>query len=118
MPVERSCFMSKPGAKIEVGEWLQWERPSAPNWRKLLADNERCRITELRLWLRITIEGHAARSDEAVLEIELPAKDMEAHLAEHVFPLVSSLYERFGVSGLSVNRVKAEVDRLLSGRKR
>ncbi len=76
----------------------------------------------LRSWANplsdLLIEGHAARSDEAVFEIELPAKDMEAHLAEHVFPLVSSLYERFGVSGLSVNRVKAEVDRLLSGRKR
>lgn len=73
----------------------------------------------LRSWANplsdLMIEGHAARSDEAVLEIEVPAKDMEARLPEHIFPLVSSLYERFGVSGLSVNRVKAEVDRLISG---
>lgn len=74
----------------------------------------------LRSWanplIDLLFEGHAARSDEAVLEIEVPAKDMEARLAEHVFPLVSSLFERFGVSGLSVNRIKPEVDRLLSSR--
>lgn len=74
----------------------------------------------LRSWANplsdLLIEGHAARSDEAVLETEVPAKDLEARLAETVFPMVSSLYERFGVSGLSVNRVKAELDRLLSSR--
>lgn len=74
----------------------------------------------LRSWANplsdLLIEGHAARSDEAVLETEFPAKDIEARLAEIVCPLVSSLYERFGVSGLSVNRVRAELDRLLSSR--
>lgn len=76
----------------------------------------------LRSWASplsdLIVEGHAARSDEAVLEIEVPAKNIEGHLAEHLFPLVSSLYERFGVTGLSISRVKTEVDRLLSSRTR
>jgi transcriptional regulator with XRE-family HTH domain len=74
----------------------------------------------LRSWANplsdLLIEGHAARSDEAVLETVISADGVTGRLAEHVFPLVSSLYERFGVAGLSVNRVKAEVDRLLSSR--
>lgn len=74
----------------------------------------------LRSWANplsdLLIEGHAARSDEAVLETEMPAGDISSRLAEHLFPLVSSLYERFGVTGLSVNRVRTEVDRLLNSR--
>lgn len=72
----------------------------------------------LRSWANplsdLLIEGHAARSDEAMLEAVLPAAGIEARLAEHVFPLVSSLYERFGVTGLSQNRVQAEIGRMLS----
>lgn len=74
----------------------------------------------LRSWANplsdLLIEGHAARSDEAVLETEVPATGIGANLAEHVFPLATSLYERFGVSGLSLKRVGAEVERLLSSR--
>ncbi|MBX6382453.1 MAG: helix-turn-helix transcriptional regulator [Microbispora sp.] len=74
----------------------------------------------LRSWANpladLLIEGHAARSDEAMLETVIPANDVTARLAEHLFPLVSSLYERFGVAGLSESRVKAEVDRLLNSR--
>ena len=74
----------------------------------------------LRSWANplsdLMIEGHAARSDEAVLELEAPAEDMEAHLADHIFPIVSSLYERFGVVGLSINRVTSEVKSLLASR--
>lgn len=74
----------------------------------------------LRSWSNplsdLMIEGHAARSDEAVLETTIPATDVESRLAEHVFPLVSSLYERFGVTGLSESRVQAELGRLLSQR--
>jgi hypothetical protein len=76
----------------------------------------------LRSWANpladLLIEGHAARSDEAMLEAVLPAQDVTARLAEHLFPLIASLYERFGVVGLSENRVKAEVDRLLGHRSR
>lgn len=74
----------------------------------------------LRAWANplsdLLIEGGAARSDEAVLEAELPAEGIKERLAEHVHPLVSSLYERFGVTGLSASRVKGEVDRLLRSR--
>lgn len=76
----------------------------------------------LRSWANplsdLMIEGHAARSDEALLEIEVPVKDTELRLAEPIFPLVSQLYERFGVTGLSIERVKAEVERLLAAGKR
>jgi transcriptional regulator with XRE-family HTH domain len=72
----------------------------------------------LRSWANplndLLVEGHAARSDEAALEAVISADGITVRLAEHLFPLVSSLYERFGVSGLSESRVKAEVDRLLN----
>jgi hypothetical protein len=64
----------------------------------------------------LLIEGHAARSGEAMLEAALPAQDVTPRLAEHLFPLISSLYERFGVVGLSESRVRAEVDRFLGQR--
>lgn len=74
----------------------------------------------LRAWSNplsdLLIEGHAARGDEAMLEAVLPAKDLSERMAEHLFPLVSSLYERFGVAGLNQSRITAEVDRLLQSR--
>ena len=74
----------------------------------------------LRSWATpmsdLLVEGHAARSDEAVLEVTVPAENITGRLAEHLFPMISSLYERFGVTGLSVGRVKAETDRLLNSR--
>lgn len=56
--------------------------------------------------------GTAATSDEAILELVVPAADIESRLAQHVFPLVASLYERFGVTGLSLDRVAAEIQRM------
>ncbi|HSM40885.1 MAG TPA: helix-turn-helix domain-containing protein [Afifellaceae bacterium] len=74
----------------------------------------------LRAWANplsdLVIQGGAARGDEAMLETEVPADDMARRLAEHLFPLVSSLYERFGVTGLSEARVETEVSRLLASR--
>lgn len=74
----------------------------------------------LRPWANpltdLLVEGHAARSDEAVLETVVPGEDVAGRLAEHLFPMVASLYERFGVVGLSENRVRAEVVRLLGSR--
>jgi transcriptional regulator with XRE-family HTH domain len=64
----------------------------------------------------LLVEGTAARSDEALLETTVPAADIEKNLAIYVFPLVASLYERFGVTGLSINRVRAEVERLQKSR--
>jgi transcriptional regulator with XRE-family HTH domain len=71
----------------------------------------------LRAWANpltdLHVQGGAARTDEAVLEATVPAENMEQALAGHLFPLVSSLYERFGVTGLSENFVAEEVGRLL-----
>lgn len=74
----------------------------------------------LRSWANplsdLFLEGHAARSDEVLLETLVPAQDLSAHLAEYLFPMVASLYERFGVVGLSSHRIEAEVGRLLKSR--
>jgi transcriptional regulator with XRE-family HTH domain len=60
----------------------------------------------------LLIEGSAARSDEAMLEAIIPVADINKDLAAHIFPLVASLYERFGVAGLSIDRVRPVVERL------
>lgn len=74
----------------------------------------------LRAWANpladLLVEGGAARSDEALLETVAPAKDIEANLAAHVTPLIASLYERFGVTGVSPQQVAGEVERFLKGR--
>lgn len=49
-----------------------------------------------------------------MLEAKFSANDIESRLAECMLPLLTSLYERFGVAGLSLNRVEAEVQRLLN----
>jgi transcriptional regulator with XRE-family HTH domain len=72
----------------------------------------------LRSWANplsdLLVEGYAARSDEAVLEGKFPAQGIEGQLAKYLLPLLASLYERFGVAGVSPNRVEAEVQRLLN----
>jgi transcriptional regulator with XRE-family HTH domain len=60
----------------------------------------------------LMFEGGAARSDEALLETTVAVQDVKERLAEVLHPLVASLFERFGVSGLSVERVRTEVERL------
>ena len=76
----------------------------------------------LRAWANPSsntfFEERVARSDEAILEAVIPAKDLSIRLAEHIYPLVSSLYERFGVIKLSEDLVQAEVERLLSKKTR
>ena len=64
------------------------------------------------------IEGGASRSDEAQVETAATAVDIEGDLPNLVHGMVASLLERFGVSGLSLERVKAEVDRMRSSRAR
>jgi transcriptional regulator with XRE-family HTH domain len=70
----------------------------------------------LRAWANplsdLGIEGGAARSDEAMLETDVSIKDIAARLPEVVHPLVASLFERFGVTGLSVDQVKGELDKM------
>lgn len=58
--------------------------------------------------------GGRARSDEAVLEGSATVPVIEADLAQAVYPLVSSLYERFGVTGISQSFVKSELERMLA----
>ena len=58
----------------------------------------------------------AAKSNEAVLEAVMPARNIPARLADYIYPLVSSLYERFGITELSQDFVKKELERLLSRR--
>lgn len=55
----------------------------------------------------------AARGDEATLETVVSATAIEADLAGCVYPLVASLYERFGVAKLSPDYVKREVESFL-----
>jgi transcriptional regulator with XRE-family HTH domain len=70
----------------------------------------------LKVWanplIDLLVEGSAARSDEAILQTIVPAAGIEKNLAENIYPLITSLYERFGVAGgLSFNRVRMEVER-------
>jgi hypothetical protein len=60
----------------------------------------------------LMMEGGAARSDEAILEAVVPADEVKTNLAKWLHPLVASLFERFGVTGLTVERVHAELDRM------
>jgi transcriptional regulator with XRE-family HTH domain len=58
---------------------------------------------ELRSWANplgglLTVEGQRGRSDEAVLEISMPAAAIESALDDYVLALTAPLYERFGVT--------------------
>jgi hypothetical protein len=64
----------------------------------------------------IFMEGGAARSDEAMLETVVPAKEIPFNLATYLHPLIASLFERFGVTGLSVDRVEAELEKMKANR--
>lgn len=70
----------------------------------------------LRSWANpladLTIEGGASRSDEAVIEAVVPVADIKADLAKHLHPMIASLFERFGITGLSIARVEAELERM------
>ncbi|UPJ59478.1 helix-turn-helix transcriptional regulator [Bradyrhizobium sp. 192] len=74
----------------------------------------------LRAWASpmadLFMEGGAARSDEAMLETVVPAKEIPSNLATYLHPLIASLFERFGVAGLSVERVEAELEKMLGNR--
>ncbi|HEX4409011.1 MAG TPA: transcriptional regulator [Xanthobacteraceae bacterium] len=74
----------------------------------------------LRAWANpladLIVEGGAARSDEALLETSIPAKEIENNLARYIHPLIASLFERFGVTGLSIDRVEAELEKMKNNR--
>lgn len=71
----------------------------------------------LRAWgnpmADLMFEGGAARSDEAVLETTVAVKDIKLGLAQHLHPLIASLFERFGIAGVTVDRLQAELDRMM-----
>jgi len=70
----------------------------------------------LRAWANplsdLMFEGSSARSDEAMLETVIPVSEIDTKLAEHLHPMIASLFERFGATGLSVDRVAAELERM------
>jgi transcriptional regulator with XRE-family HTH domain len=72
----------------------------------------------LRNWANpiseLLLEGRPARSDEVLLEAEMSAHDISSRLSEILLPMMASIYERFGVVGLTTSRIDAEVSRLLS----
>lgn len=63
----------------------------------------------------LIMDATAAKSDEAMIETTIAADRIEQDLAAAVYPLVSSLYERFGVSHLSRDFVSDEIARFRSG---
>jgi hypothetical protein len=71
---------------------------------------------DLRAWASpMTVDyfgGGRSRSDDAMLEGTAPAGDIEANFAAHVYPLISSLFERFGVTGISAEFVASELERM------
>ncbi len=56
--------------------------------------------------------GGRSRTDEAMLEGTAPAGEIEKDLGRFVYPFVSSLFERFGVTGVSEKFVGSELDRM------
>lgn len=74
----------------------------------------------LRSWgnpaANLVFEGGAARSDEALLEATVPAATISAKLPSIITPMASSLFERFGIAGLSEESVAAELERMTKNR--
>jgi transcriptional regulator with XRE-family HTH domain len=60
-------------------------------------------------------DAQPAKSDEAMLEAVVPVAKINAALADVVYPLVASLYERFGVAQLSRDFVASEIGRFRQG---
>ncbi|HLJ64585.1 MAG TPA: helix-turn-helix transcriptional regulator [Stellaceae bacterium] len=60
--------------------------------------------------------GNRSRSDEVLLEATTLASDIAPNLAHHLHPLVASLFERFGVAGLSQSFVESELERMRKSR--
>jgi hypothetical protein len=60
--------------------------------------------------------GGRSRTDEAMLEGTAPADRIEQDLGRYVYPLVSSLFERFGVTGISEDFVNSELEKMRKNR--
>jgi transcriptional regulator with XRE-family HTH domain len=57
-------------------------------------------------------DGGRSKSDEAMLATSVAATKIETNLAEILLPLVSSLFERFSITGTSLGFVQAQLDRM------
>jgi transcriptional regulator with XRE-family HTH domain len=66
----------------------------------------------LRAWDVDYFDGGRSHSDGVTLEGTAPVASVETDLAQHVLPLVASLFERFGVTGLTAGFVEAELARI------
>lgn len=75
---------------------------------------------QLKSWANplsgMLLEGRPARSDEVLLETEVPVADMKDELATRLLPLVSRLFERFDAESVSHDFVQNEVSKLLKSR--
>jgi transcriptional regulator with XRE-family HTH domain len=56
--------------------------------------------------------GGRSRTDEALLDGNAPADAVRENLAQYVYPMIASLYERFGVAGISISFVESELGRM------
>lgn len=75
----------------------------------------------LRTWSKpmsadFLLGSHPSRGDEALLEIAVPAADIENNLSRHVRTLAAPLFERFGVAGLSETGIDTELAYMRLGR--
>jgi transcriptional regulator with XRE-family HTH domain len=74
---------------------------------------------QLKSWANpfagIFMEGRPSRSDEVLIETEVPVRNIEEDLAGVLVPLVSQLFERFDAESVSYDFVKNEVLRLTKG---
>lgn len=74
---------------------------------------------QLKSWANplsgVFMEGRPSRSDEVLIETEVPVKGLKDNLAAHLVPLVSQLFERFDAESVSHDFVQHEVSRLMKG---
>lgn len=75
---------------------------------------------DLRAWANpMTVDyfgGGRSRSDEAMLEASESVAKIETDLGACVFPLISSLFERFGVTGISAEFIASELTKMRANR--
>ena len=60
--------------------------------------------------------GGRSRTDEAMLEGAAPVSGVETDLGQYVYPMITSLFERFGVTGISASFVASELERMRANR--
>lgn len=56
--------------------------------------------------------GRNALTNEALLKAEIPAEGLSSNLSEHLYPLVSNLYQNFGIKEFSQDLINVVIKRL------